>query len=384
MGISSGQPSDAGDRHGSHRNDDQAKARPKYRGYGWFGACFGLILAASVAKAETLRIATWNSDLTREGPGILARDIAGGKDPQVQAALQVIVALDADVLLLTSVDYDRGLVALGLLNDQLAKLGQPYPYRFALRPNTGMQTGLDLDGNGKLGEPDDAQGWGRFAGEGGMAILSRLPIDEGAAKDHSAFLWADLPGNLIPVETSPEVRAVQRLATTGHWDVPVLTTSGPLHVLAFHATPPVFDGPEDRNGRRNHDEATFWRHYLDGALPMPPPAAPFVLLGDANLDPADGDGITAGITALLAHPAVQDPNPKGLNPRVEPAHDGDPALDTALYPEIGGLRLEYVLPSAGLGVTSAGILWLPDDDPLAASLATASRHFPVWVDIKLP
>ncbi len=331
-----------------------------------------------------MRIATWNSDLTREGPGILARDIAGGTDPQVLAALQVIVALDADVLLLTSVDYDRGLVALGLLADQLAQMGKPYPHRFAFRPNTGMQTGLDLDANGKSGQPEDAQGWGRFAGEGGMAILSRLPLDEGAAQDHSAFLWADMPGNLIPVETLPEVRAIQRLSTTGHWDVPVLTASGPLHLLAFHATPPVFDGPEDRNGRRNHDEGAFWRHYLDGALPMPPPDAPFVLLGDANLDPVDGDGITAGIKALLAHPALQDPLPKGSAPRAEPSHAGDAALDTALYPDIGGLRLEYVLPSAGLSVAGAGVLWPPDSDPLTASLATASRHFPVWVDITLP
>jgi len=43
--------------------------------------------------AEVLRIATWNSDLSREGPGLLARDIARGDDPQVLAALQVIAAL---------------------------------------------------------------------------------------------------------------------------------------------------------------------------------------------------------------------------------------------------------------------------------------------------
>lgn len=300
------------------------------------------------------------------------------------AALQVIAALDADILLLTKVDYDRGLMALGLLADQLAAMGHPYPYRFAFRPNTGLQTGLDLDGDGRLGEPDDAQGWGRFSGEAGMAILSRLPIDEAAAQDYSIFLWANLPDALMPVETSPEVKAIQRLSTTGHWDVPILTRSGPLHLLAFHASPPVFDGPEDRNGRRNHDEAAFWRHYLDGALPMPPPSAPFVLLGDANLDPVDGEGITAGITALLADPAVRDAEPRAQILRAEPAHRGDPALDTALYPDIGGLRLDYVLPSAGLSVMAAGVLWPPDSDPLAASLAGASRHFPVWLDISLP
>ena len=72
----------------------------------------------------------------------------------------------------------------------------------------------------------------------------------------------------------PDLAAVQRLATTGFWDVPVETPSGQLHLLAWHATPPVFDGPEDRNGRRNHDEAAFWRLLLEGALPMPPRIRP--------------------------------------------------------------------------------------------------------------
>ncbi len=342
------------------------------------------LLFAGPAGAETLRIATWNSDLTREGPGLLVRDITKGDDQQDEAALLVIAALDADVVLLTSVDYDRGLVALSLLQDRLSLMGHPYPHVFALRPNTGMQTGLDLDGDGRLGEPEDAQGWGRFAGEGGMAILSRLPIDTATARDFSAFLWRDLPGRLIPRDTSPEVLAIQRLSTKGHWDVPVITASGPLHLLAFHATPPVFDGPEDRNGRRNHDEITFWTQFLDGKLPLEPsPAAPFVVLGDANLDAQDGDGLTSGISALLNHPAVQDPQPRGSHGRTDPGQKGDPALDTALY-DFGGLRVDYVLPSSGLRVTAAGVMWPPEDDPFAAVLARASRHAPVWVEVDLP
>jgi hypothetical protein len=214
-----------------------------------------------------------------------------------------------------------------------------------------------------------------------MAVLSRLPLDEAAARDHSAFLWADLPGNLMP-PLPPEVTAQLRLSTTGHWDVPVLTSAGPLHLLAWHATPPVFDGEEDLNGRRNHDEAAFWRLYLDGALPMPPPQAPFVLLGDANLDPADGDGLRDGMAALLAHPALQDPAPRGTHGRTEPAQKGDPALDTALY-DFGGLRVDLVLPSASLTVAASGVLWPPDSDPMAETLRTASRHYPVWVEIDL-
>lgn len=306
-----------------------------------------------------------------------------GDDPQIAAAVQVIAALDADVLVLTSVDYDAGLVALNLLEDQLAAAGAPYPHLFALRPNTGMPTGLDLDADGRLGEPEDAQGWGRFAGEGGMAILSRLPIDAGNARDFSGYLWADLPGALMPLETDAAVMKVQRLSSTAHWDVPVLTSAGPLHLLAFHATPPVFDGPEDRNGRRNHDETTFWRLMLDSALDQPPPQGPFVIIGDANLDPADGDGRREGITALLTHPLVQDTQPTGSIDRTDPGQSGDPALDTALF-DFGGLRVDFVLPARKLTVTASAVMWPPDADPMAEVLAAASRHRPVWVEITLP
>ncbi len=333
-------------------------------------------------SAEPLRVATYNVDLARQGPGLLVQDLVSGDDPQITALLRVLVALDADVLLLTDVDYDAGLVALGLLADALAAAGAPYPHRFALRPNTGDQTGFDVDGNGRVGDPRDAQGFGLFAGQGGMAILSRLPVDAAGVRDFSGYLWRDLPASLGT--DAADLAAVQRLATTGFWDVPVLTDTGPLHLLAWHATPPVFDGPEDRNGRRNHDEAAFWRLMLDGALSLPAPDAPFILLGDANLDPNDGDGLRDGIAALLAHPALQDPAPRGTDGREEPDHAGDPALDTALYAEIGGLRVDLVLPGAALEVAGAGVLWPPETDPLAADLAAASRHRPVWVDLTLP
>lgn len=341
-----------------------------------------LALAAGPAAADALRIATWNVGLDRKGPGLLVQALAAGDDSQIAAMVRVMAALDADVVLLTAVDYDRGGVALRLLADRLAAAGLAYPHRLAFRPNTGMQTGFDVDGNGRAGDPRDAQGYGLFSGQAGMAVLSRLPIDAGSARNLSAFLWRDLPGSLT--DDPPDLAAVQRLATTGFWDVPILTDAGPLHLLAWHATPPVFDGPEDRNGRRNHDEAAFWRLFLEGALPMAPPDAPFVLLGDGNLDPADGDGRREGIGALLAHPALQDPRPRGTHGLAEPGQAGDPALDTVLYPDLGGLRLDYVLPAPALRVTAAGVLWPGPDDPLWPDLQAASRHFPVWVDIDLP
>lgn len=341
-----------------------------------------LALLAGPAGGETLRVATWNVGLDRKGPGLLVQNLDKGEDPQIAAIVRVLARLDADVILLTSVDYDRGGVALRLLAEKLVAAGLDYPDRFAFRPNTGMRTGLDVDGNGRLGEPRDAQGFGLFSGQGGMAVLSRLPIDSDAARDFSGFLWRDLPGGLS--QDPADLAKVQRLATTGFWDVPVETASGPLHLLAWHATPPVFDGPEDRNGRRNHDEAAFWTLFLDGALPMAPPDAPYVILGDGNLDPADGEGLRNGIEALLIDPRLQDPSPRGSHGRKEPQHRGDPALDTALYDDLGGLRLDLVLPSSALRVTGSGVLWPAPGDALMPDLTAASHHFPVWVDIDLP
>lgn len=298
------------------------------------------------------------------------------------------------MLLLTGFDWDLDLAALTAFNTLLSERGADFPFRFALRPNTGLMTGADLDGDGRLRGPGDAQGWGRFSGQGGMAILSRLPVAADRARDLSGMPWRDLPGNLIAPDTlSPGAAAVQRLSTTGHWMVPVTLPDGrDLTLLAWHASPPVFDGPEDRNGRRNHDEAALWLRLLDGDLPVPAPLSPFVILGDANLDPADGDGRPAALTALLSDTRLTDPRPasKGGSAAATPGQSGDPALDTADWPERddtgrpgpGNLRVDYVLPSSDLAVEAAGVWWPAPDDPDAATATLASRHRLVWVDIR--
>jgi len=351
-----------------------------------------MILAALLVLAQPclaqqipdLRIATYKADLSRKGPGLLLRDILSGQDAQIAAVVAVLADLNAYILVLTDVDFDYDLIALSALADALAAAGAPYPYRFAKQPNTGIATGFDMDGDGRMGGPRDAQGFGYFAGQGGVAILSRLEVDAPGFRDFSGFLWQDLPNNLIGDSLSAAMKLVQRLSTTAHWDVPIILHNDQrLHLLIWHATPPVFDGPLDRNGRRNHDETAFWQALLDGALPMPPPAMPFVILGDANLDPVAGDGRNGAIKSLLADPRVQDPAPKGTHNRVEPDQKGDPALDTALY-HFGGLRVDFVLPSSDLRVTGAGVMWPDDAAPNAATLARASRHRPVWVDVALP
>ncbi len=338
-------------------------------------------------------MASFAAPLSRDGPGLLLRDILSGEDAQIAAIADVVAHVAPDVLVLTDFDYDHDGVALAAFADMLAARGLPFDHRLALRPNSGMATGLDMDGNGRLGEARDAQGYGRFAGDGGMAVLSRLPIDREGVQDFSALLWRDLPGAVLPVRDgapfpSAEAQAVQRLSSAGHWVVPVITDKGPVALLVWSATPPVFDGPEDMNGLRNRDEVRFWQLFLDGTFGPPP--RDFVLMGNSNLDPADGDGLHAAMVDLLADARVQDPHPQsegGLLAPPDVGQSGPAAEDTTDWPDgaPGNLRVTYVLPAATLGIVGAGVFWPAPDDPAAALLGedglAAGPHRLVWVEI---
>lgn len=344
--------------------------------------------------ADTTRIATFAAPLSADGPGLLLRDILGGKNPQIAAIAAIISHVDPDILLLTDFDYDAGGAALAAFAELLSAKGAGYPHRFARRPNTGLATGLDMDGNGRLGEARDAQGYGRFAGDGGMAILSRFPIDEDDLRDFSDLLWRDLPGATLAAYAdgspfpSSQVQAAQRLSTSAHWVVPIIVGSRSISLMAYAATPPIFDGAEDRNGLRNRDELQFWRHYLDGAF-GPSPDKAFVLIGDTNLDPFDGEGHNDAMSALLSDPRFQDLRPAsaGAIAEADAGHLGDPATDTADWPaeSAGNLRISYVLPSTDLRVTGSGVFWPAPMDAAAALLGddglAAGRHRLVWVDI---
>jgi len=336
---------------------------------------------------DVLRVATFNTELSRKGPGLLLRDILTEQDPQVEAVAKIIAATRPDVLLLQGFDYDYDLLALAALQGRVRAHGWDLPNAFALRPNTGMATGLDLDADGRTGRPRDAQGFGEFSGQGGMAILSRYPVLSDEVRDFSDLLWVDMPDALLLKEDgapllSSEVAKVQRLATVAHWVVPIIVQDQKTHLLTFHASPPVFDGPEDRNGRRNHDEIVFWLHYLDGQF-GPIPETPLILLGDANLDPVDGDGRKSAIHRLLQDERLQDPAPR-RDVQIDEAygHQGDPALDTAEWPgpDPGHLRVSYILPSQDLQVIRSGVF-----DPIEMKdvVESASRHRLIWVDMLL-
>jgi hypothetical protein len=338
-------------------------------------------------------------DFSRKAPGLLLRDILRGKADDVAASIAVIAKVDPDILLIAGIDYDLQNSTIRAFNAAMEEHGLDYPYVFAARPNTGMATGLDMDGDGRRGTARDAQGYGRYAGAEGMALFSRYPIKTHGARDFSDLLWQDFPEADLPhvdgrVFPTKEALAVQRLSTTAHWDVPIETPDGLLHIFAYFATPPVFDGDEDRNGRRNQDETRFWSAYLDGKLaPDLAPTSAFVILGGANLDPMDGDGRGAAMRTLLAHSRIFDAGPASVGgaEAANLSHSGNPALDTADWADEGvgpgNLRVDYVLPSRELRVLDSGVFWPSEGSADAALIAAGegiTRHRLVWIDVALP
>jgi len=368
--------------------------------------------AEGMSEASVLRVATFNASLNHREAGGLVAQLEGDHLPARRVAA-VIQRMRPDLLLINEFDHDAAGRAADLFVERYLGIGQfgeaaiRYPYRFHAEVNTGVPSGLDLTGDGRSDGPGDAWGYGEHPGQYGMLVLSRFPIDVPAVRTFRHLRWSSMPGALAPIDAAdgqpwyPEAVWQQlRLSSKSHWDVPVDTPLGRLHFLASHPTPPVFDGPEDRNGRRNHDEIRFWAEYLSrgdqdwlcddagrcGGLPL---GARFVIAGDLNADPAGGESLPGAIQQLLEHPRVlrfATPASEGGR-RAAEAGDanrlprGNPAHDTGQFsPRVGNMRVDYVLPSVGLEALDSGVFWPPAGEP-EAEWITASDHRMVWVDL---
>lgn len=385
----------------------------------------GTPAAAEPKKDHTvdLRVATYNLSLNRASAGKLEADLSTPDDQQARNVAEVIQRTNPDVILLNEFDYVPGTRAADLFRDNYLAIGQggadpaAYPYAYVAPSNTGIPSGFDLNNNGQVAGGDDAFGFGAFEGQYGMAILSKYPIDTENVRTFQNFLWKDMPGALLPDNPatpepadwfSPEELEVVRLSSKSHWDVPVKVGRETVHVLASHPTPPTFDGAEDRNGRRNHDEVRFWADYVTpgnssyivddeskkrGLLP----SEPFVIVGDQNADPFEGDSEDAAINLLLDSKHIVDPLPASdgaveaaaLQGGANATHEGDPRYDTADFADTapGNLRADYVLPSRRTPVLGSGVFWPTQADPLARLTGVypfpSSDHRLVWVDVQV-
>lgn len=378
-----------------------------------------------------VRFATFNASLNRFNAGDLVADLSTPENAQAKVIAEIIQRTRPDVLLINEFDFDAAGEAAQLFQDNYLSVSQNgadpinYPYHFVAPSNTGIPSGFDLDNNGSVGGPNDAFGFGFFPGQFGMAVYSMFPIDQGAIRTFQLFLWKDMPGALLPDDPntpepadwySPEELEVFRLSSKSHWDIPILIDGKTVHFLTSHPTPPVFDDPPtfpagvDFNGRRNYDEIRFWSDYIipsrsnyiyddngvEGGLE---PGAMFVIAGDQNSDPLDGDSIPGSAQLLLDHPLVNTkvtPTSEGgleqaiLQDAANDTHLTDPAFDTADFSDSapGNLRADYVLPRKNLRIVDAAVFWPLSTDPLFGLVGTfpfpSSDHRLVWIDVWVP
>lgn len=383
------------------------------------GLIIGLIpMAASGAKPEPVRFATFNASLNRGTAGGLADDLATADNAQAKVIAEIIQRTRPDVVLINEFDFDPE--ARDRFRENYLEVSQrgaepiEYPHSFIAPSNTGIPSGHDLNNDGMIGGPDDAFGFGFFPGQFGMVVYSRYPIVD--TRTFQTFLWKDMPGALLPVDPatgeswySPAELEDFRLSSKSHWDVEIQVGRQQVHFLVSHPTPPVFDGDEDRNGTRNHDEIRFWADYVipsrdgyiyddAGVTGGLEPGEPFVIAGDQNSDPLDGDSIPGSIQQLLDHPKVntrQTPTSTGgvwaseTQGGINLAHLSDPAEDTADFGEPpGNLRADYVLPSKQLRIVDSAVFWPAEGEPFFELTGTfpfpSSDHRLVWVDVLVP
>ena len=352
----------------------------------------------TTAPAIELRVMSFNASLNRPNADDLANELADPSSVALQRVAEIVQNVAPDVLLLNEFDHNGEGEKLRLFQENFLAIGQngeapiTYPFRYAPFSNTGVNSGLDLDNNRQPGVvPGDAFGFGEFPGRFNMAFFSKYPIETDKIRTFQNFLWKDMPGNVIPPGFySNEVLEVFRLSSKNHCDVPVTIGPATVHFLISHPTPPVFDGSEDRNGRRNTDEIRLWADYIDpakatylidddgktGGLEKD---SRFVIMGDQNADIDEGDSREPAIRQLLQNPLVDT----SITPNGPRFRD-----DTAIFG--GRVRVDYCLPStSGLTLNAAEVIWPRDDtEPLGELLGgsangTVSDHRPVVIDVSV-
>ncbi len=369
--------------------------------------------------SDTLRIATFNIEDVR------ASDVAHPGHRRLRMIAGIIRVLDADIILLNEIAVGQSVTGEQVAaSESVASafvrsfLDQPGGKKYAVfQPlsNTGVHSGYDLDNNGMVssvfaeprqaswsGNPpaqtdadrefgNDSWGFGTFPGQYAMALLVRegLTIAHDDIRTYRTFPWSSMPDALRPSYTSGRPWYTDAewnempLSSKTHAVVPVDIRQGRrLNLVISHPTPPAFDGPEERNKRRNHDEIRLLRAILDDAPFLVDDDgvpgglsgdAPFVVMGDLNADPDEGSTINNPVKHYL----LDDSRiVGGFVPTADSAgvarYPGLDPDDTSRF----GLRVDYVLPSRHFQLLGGGMIRL---DPSEAP----SDHFPVFVDVVL-
>jgi 3-phytase len=385
----------------------------------------------SLGCEKSIRFATFDASMVRDKQGQLLLDLSRTDDPQIERIAEIIQRANPDVLLINGFDYDHLDRASFLFEHNYLSVPQDgadpikFAYHFTGPVNAGVDSGFDLDHDGKAviapGTPqyaNDAIGYGLFPGQYGMVLLSKYPIDRPNIRTFTRFKWKDMPGAMLPTDAagkpwySDEILQVLRLSSRSHWDVPIQIGDQTIHVLASHPVSTAVDTPEHRNAKRNHDEIRMWADYIKGG-----PSSKylvddtnragrddsdfhFVLMGDLHADPLDGGALPGTVDQLLKNPRINSTYTPASPGAIEAAqndggnntkHQTPAKFDTADFPDAGNapgnLRVDYVLPSKDAKITGGGVFWplssdsqhrLVEVQPTIAS----SDHRLVYMDLK--
>ncbi|ART81182.1 hypothetical protein CBP12_10755 [Oceanisphaera avium] len=367
-------------------------------------------------QQDKVRVATFNVALARNKRRQLARELASGLQ-QARNLAHILQQVRPDIVLLNEFDHQGEEAGLLLFCQEYVAQGAQalhYPFYYLVPSNTGVLAPLALQGSDVPTLPRDGLGFGHFPGQYAMVILSRFPFLIEQSRSFQHFLWKDMPSARLPSTAegayyAQSVLDILPLSSKNHLDLPVQLPNGTLlHLLASHPTPPIDEGDERRNSCRNHDELRLWHDYIrpsksdylyddKGKRGGLAPSHPFIILGDLNADPRDGDGFRSAINHLLSEPLLNQAVTKGhLQPKarggyglkLRHARSGSPKVWTHSQ----GLRLDYVLPSSELKVTATGVYWpLPNEQDSELfwnkrgwpARKASSDHRLVWLDIAL-
>jgi endonuclease/exonuclease/phosphatase family metal-dependent hydrolase len=378
-----------------------------------------LLITAAIfvgCQENTIRIAHFNiNELSAEK--IKDIDDQGiGQNAQLRAAAEIIQQIHPDILLIQEIDHDyTGMT--GSVVDYAAtarefmehylmtgNYGVSFKLIYTAACNTGILSGLDLNNDGIVARESDAgknvhgadsYGWGVYPGQYSMALYSNLTIDTEQIKTFQKFLWKDLPGHLIPLDYySSDVVELFRLSSKSHWDIPVTNGDTEFHLFISHPTPSVFDGDEDRNGRRNFDEINFWKLYIDGSDAIYDDAGnrggyqfkkPFIIAGDLNADPSAPVVYFEhnAINQLLGHPKIQNTTDYLVSTGSAEGREDSAKHYTVKFSRDNRMQIDYLLPSQGIRIIDGGVYWPhSEQDPEKYKLAeSASDHRLIWLDI---
>lgn len=334
----------------------------------------------TVEKSEgDLRVATLHADLTGDSSAEVLEELQGGMNPRGRVLAETVQLNAPDVLVLTGVSYDDHQEIAEVLNAEYLSRGQngqtgmQYTHTYAAPTNSGIDSGADLDKDGRVGGPADALGYGRYPGERGMLVFSVHPIVEDEVRTFQEFLWEDMPENSMPKDRFSSLeKSVLRLPSTSMWDIPIEVPGAEDHVHVVATDLNSSAQSEASAASRNEDQRRMVSDYIsgeswylyddDGAYGGLDAGTAFVVAGsladstELLTQPADE---VPELSSLLDAEVVQDPAPQAVTDQPLPERRDDQTDPQATQGLSSGaaVRSSYVLPASVLDVDRSGVFW---------------------------